>query len=476
MSESTSGIRNTIVSWLSSLLVLSVLAAIGWWGHANHWQFSHSKHASSAVETSAGHSLPDPAQSAEERPEIRPVAGELPEIAFSSAAGAKMVGIETSPVILKTMNEEIFANGTVEYDQTKVAQLSLRVGGTVWRVEKRLGDEVTRGEPLAIIDSAAVGEAKADLLEACVVYRLKSQHLARISQIKDAIAGREIIEVEAATELARTQRSTALQKLINLGFRLSPKELESLSPEELGNRLHVLGLPESLHEETMSNNQIPLVAPFSGIVTKCDIVQGESIEPARPFYVVADTSQMWIQLNVRQDDANRLKLGTPVRFISDMQAVPVTGTLTWIGTAIDPRTRTVQARAQVDNPLREENGTGRRLAAGTFGTARILLESRSGALAIPDNALHWQWEIGEEVVFVAEEEGKTFRPQIVEKGLLRDGYVQILQGLQTGARVVTSGSRVLAAELSEHLQAEVGENADAVRTFHHAHDDHSNGG
>lgn len=480
MNASTSRKSHPVTAWLNSLLVLAMLGLIGWWGHTYHWQFSGKSHASGSPQSSpTGSVASDESGVLPDKPNVTvSTADHLPSIEFSSAAGAKDSGINVVPVERKSMDEVVLANGVVDYDQTKVAQLSLRVGGSVWRVEKHLGDYVERGETLAIVDSAAVGEAKANLLEACVVYRLKTQHLGRISKIKDAVAGREIIELEAATELARTQRFNAFQKLINLGFKIQLEEIETLSADELANRLHRLGLPEALSQETSSDNLIPLVSPLSGVVTKCDVVRGETVEASTPFYVVADTRRMWIQLNVRQDDANRLKIGTPVIFSGDMRTPQVTAELTWIGTEIDPRTRTIQARAEVENPPldgeQNSTGTARLLSAGAFGTARILIQKQENVVVVPDEALHWQWEIGKEVVFVAEDAGRRFHPQVVSKGLARDGYVQILGGLQPGAQVVTTGSRMLSAELSEHLQEHVGENADAMRLFHHTHDDHHN--
>ncbi|MEV9116389.1 hypothetical protein AB0090_26880, partial [Klebsiella pneumoniae] len=96
-----------------------------------------------------------------------------------------------------------------------------------------------------IIDSAEVGEAKAALLEACVMFRFKQQHVERLSPIREAIAGRQLLEAEASLEMARAQRINALQKVINLGFRLTLPEIETLPATELSSKLHLLGLPAS---------------------------------------------------------------------------------------------------------------------------------------------------------------------------------------------------------------------------------------
>lgn len=462
---------------LTPALVLGLLTGIGWWGHTFHWDLGRTfaqappPGGTSAAEPSSGKSTSPDSPAADDHPKLRLVSGDLPAIRFRSVEGARNCGIDTAAVEARSLDESLSASAVVAYDGTRVAQLASRVAGTVARVEKRPGDQVEKGDPLVIIDSAEVGEAKAALLEACVMYRFKQQHVERLSPIREAIAGRQLLEAEASLEMARAQRINALQKVINLGFRLTLPEIETLPATELSSKLHLLGLPASYDPQTTSFNLIPLVAPFTGVVTSCDVVYGETVEPLKPFYEMADTRRMWIELSVRQDDTPQLRLGTPVMFETEAKTGPVTGTLTWIGTAIDPKTRTIPARAEVDLAATSQgDASSAPLRAGAFGTARILVQSHPEAVTIRDSALHWQWEIGREVVFVADEDGCSFQPRVVRKGLVRDGHVQILEGLKPGERVVTVGSRVLSGELSDHLQEQLGDNSEAARAFHHASD------
>jgi multidrug efflux pump subunit AcrA (membrane-fusion protein) len=84
---------------------------------------------------------------------------------------------------------------------------------------------------------------------------------------------------------------------------------------------------------------------------------------------------------------------------------------------------------------------------------------------VPNDALHWQWELSRDIVFVPAADGRRFEPRIVRKGLVQDDWVQVLDGLSAGERVVTGGSRILLSELSETLQERWGENDAAVRDF-----------
>ena len=452
--------------------VLALLSAVGWWGHSNHWQLSHS--AGAAVSRDGKASPGSPSKGAAGDGQVFTqddmATGELSPVQFASEAGAKSCGIEVVAAERRPMDDRVKATGVIGYDQTRLAQLAVRAPGSVAKVVRHLGDSVKKGDALVVVDAMEVGAAKANLLEACLLYDLKAKNLERLEQIKNSIAMRELVEAEAACKLAQTQRSNALQRLINLGFTLKLEDIESIPSDQRANHLHLLGMPEGFEPEADSGNLIPLTAPFDGVITSCEVVRGETVEPTKALYVLADVRRVWLHLNIRQDDAARVSIGSKVMFKGEASQ-PVEGTLTWIGTEIDARTRTVQARAEIENPPfdgSDSSPTSRRqLRAGEFGTAGVLICSQPDALSVPDKALHWQWELGREIVFVAADDGRTFHPQFVTRGITENGHAQILDGLESGDRVVTGGSRILSAELSERLQERVGTKADAERNFHH---------
>lgn len=465
--------RNTLthrLRWLPNVAILAGMAGIAWWGHTYHWTLPSLSGVDKSP-TAASLTAPESsATSSSATPSVqRLFPSTLPAIEFASAEAAHNCGIEFASVEKHSMDDVVVTHGRMGYDQTRIAQLSVRAPGIVWRAEKRVGDYVERGDILAIVDAADVGQAKANLLEAAVLYRLKSQEFERLQGLKTIIPERELIAAEAAREVSRTQRFNAMQKLVNLGFHLRLSEIESMSADELAEHLHLLGLPASLDPETASANLIPLKAPFAGVVINCEIVRGELVDSTKPQYVIADTSRMWINLDIRQEDAARLKLGTTVMFTQQGETRPVPGVLTWIGTEVDAHSRLVRARAEVDNPFLDDRqtdpGARRSLQAGAFGSAQIVIGIRPEVLVVPNNAVRWQWEIGRELVFVPSEDGKRFTPRVVSKGLVRDGRMQVTEGLQAGEQVVTSGSRVLSSELSEMLQPRLGDNASAVREF-----------
>jgi cobalt-zinc-cadmium efflux system membrane fusion protein len=87
-------------------------------------------------------------------------------VQFASAKAVEKAGVDIAVVHERPIIEAVVANGEVDYDQNRMAHLSSRVPGTVWRVEKQVGDHVRKGEVLAIIDAADVGRAKSEFLQA----------------------------------------------------------------------------------------------------------------------------------------------------------------------------------------------------------------------------------------------------------------------------------------------------------------------
>ena len=103
---------------------------------------------------------------------------------------------------------------------------------------------------------------------------------------------------------------------------------------------------------------------------------------------------MWLNLDLRLEDAKRVALGQQVRFWPD-GGQEATGNITWISTEADHKTRTVKVRAAL------QNGDGR-LRANTFGTGKVILHDQSQAVVVPSTAV--QWEGCCHVVFVRDKD------------------------------------------------------------------------
>ena len=164
----------------------------------------------------------------------------------------------------------------------------------------------------------------------------------------------------------------------------------------------------------------------------------------QPLLVVADVRRMWLMLGVRQEDAGKLVAGQPVHFRTDGGAAEVSGAVTWISTAVDEKTRTVQVRADLANP----EG---RLRANSFGKGRVVLREDRDAIVVPSEAVHWEGDCF--VVFVRDrdflKEGapKVFHVRKVRVGVRDARNTEVIAGVLPGEVVATRGSGTLRAEL-----------------------------
>ena len=434
-STALTAIAAEIAGWGLSLVTVAGLAAVGWFGHATHWTFRVGGHAAHDA-ASHGH------ETASSPP--RPQAGADAVIRFDSPEAVERSGIELVPVEARPMVDELVVNGVVRYDERHVAQLSTRVAGSVWRVDKHLGDRVARGDVMLIVESSDVGRLKAEFLNSLVAFEARREQLAILEEVKGAVMGRQLREATSALREARNHLVIAEQALVNLGFEITVADFLSLDDESRAARIRTLGLtPELLagvDPDHVTSNLIPLRAPFDGIVIGREAVVGEIVEAGRQIFEVADVSTMWVVLSVSKEDASSVSLGQTVRFRPDGSDEDCVSRISWISTEVDSETRTLEVRAEIptnpDAPLR----------ANTYGSGRIEVARLGAAVVVPSASV--QWDGSRWVVFVPAGEA-AFEPRPVQPGL-RNGDLVEISGEFAGSppsHVVGMGSHVLKSKI-----------------------------
>lgn len=446
-------------SWTLSIVTTAALAAVGWLGHATHWSFGLGGHAADHAQHGETHA--EHAAKAGETPAAPPGQKTSDTITFGSSEALTRTGIELVPVEKREMVSEIVANGVVGYDERRIAQLSTRVPGSIWRVEKRLGDPVHKGDILLIIDSQDVGSLKADFLNALVAYESRREQLAILEEVKSAVMGRQLREAKSALREARNHLTNAEQALVNLGFEVAISDFEPLDDEARASRIRTLGLPAGLmagiDPHRVTSNLLPLYAPFDGVVVGREAVVGEVIEAAKPIFEVADVSTMVLLLNVNKEDADKVAIGQPVRFRPDGSQEDFLSRITWISTEVNEETRTLQVRAEVENmplsPARvlaaeeREDGRVHGLRANTFGRGRIEIDRRGTATVVPRGSV--QWDGSRWVVFVPVGDA-AFTAKPVKPGVEAGDLVEITGDLAGDPRfthVVGAGSHALKSKI-----------------------------
>jgi multidrug efflux pump subunit AcrA (membrane-fusion protein) len=382
-------------------------------------------------------------------------------IQFASIESVKQAGVDVELIERAPIVEAITGSGEIVYDPTKQASLASRVPGSVWLVTKSVGDLVAKGEVLAVVDAAQVGDLKTSLLRALAEENLQRQNVSRLKQARSAIAGSRILDSEAALSKAQADVLSAEQSLRNLGLPINVEALRGLSEREVLDNLRLLGIPDEiraqLNSKTITSNFIPIVSPIEGVVTQRHVAPGEVVDPTRILFEVANTSQMWLTLNVPLENMDQLAVGQPIRFQADGSRYEVEGKLDWISTAADSQTRMVQVRAilpNIDGKLRSE----------TFGTGQIILREESDSIVIPTGASHWEGCC--QVVFVRDkhyfdspDSFKVFHVRSVRLGATNGEFTEVISGVLPGEVIATDGSDVLRAQL---LKNNLGAGCDCV--------------
>lgn len=369
-------------------------------------------------------------------------------IQFASVEAAKKAGVDVELVERGTIVESIRGSGSVVYDPTRLANLASRAKGSVALVRKNLGDRVVRGEILALIDAAEVGNLKTSLMRSIIEQRLQVSNVDRLTQAKDAVPTSLLLNARAAASKAQADVLSAEQSLRNLGLEIRLDALNGLTEAQMMDRLRFLSIPDSIVKEMgsqSSSNLLPIYSPLDGIVTERGASPGEVVDTTQNLFQVADTSRMWLLLSVSQEHASKLQLGQTVEFHSDGTRSVSAGVIDWISTTVDKTTRMIQIRAAL------ENGDGN-LRNETFGTGEVILRNEPNAIVIPSEATHWEGCC--QIVFVRDkdyfkspESYKVFHVRSVRLGATNGKRTEIISGVLPGEVIATAGSDVLRAQL-----------------------------
>lgn len=341
-------------------------------------------------------------------------------VQFASASVARDAGLEFHEVERRPVTEVLECQAEVSYDGNRYARLCPRAPGVVRTVHKDLGDRVEEGDVLAVLDSAQVGAARARLLQAEALTALWAKHHARERRLLERQISAERTALEAETKLteSRIALSAATQELKNLG--LTDEQIKAVS------------------QERDTSSSLALRAPFAGVVVERSAVVGEMAGASRPLFAIADTSKMWAALDLYETDLAKIKLGQSVVLkVVGLRGEAFGGRITWISAHVDPRTRTLKARAVVTN----SEGL---LRANMFGTAQITIHDKRPVLVVPKAAV--QWEGCCNVVFVKRSD-TLYEPRKVRLGYETDRFYEVKSGVEPGETVVTQGSFLLKTEI-----------------------------
>ena len=329
------------------------------------------------------------------------------------------VGLRTTRVALKELQEYLHVVGTVQAIDTRIGHVRPLTRGRVEKVDVRVGDRVRAGQALATFDNIEAGEVLAEYQGAVTeLQRLKLQQASaqRIAERNNELSDLGAIAKKNA-ELSRVEAQSAQDSV----------RVQESVVAGLVSRLRRFGV----EQVNVSNPSTVIRAPFAGVVIKAQTAPGDVFDADRELFSIADLSHVWVQAEVYEQDLGRVKIGQPaVITVDTYPGEKFQGQVTYLGDILDPQTRTARVRCEVANPEI-------RLKLDMFASIELPTHFSRRALVVPASAI--QDLNGNSVVFIRKTPtGFEVRP--VKTGKTLEEETEVQSGLQEGEQVVSVGS------------------------------------
>ena len=307
--------------------------------------------------------------------------------------------------VAHSARSQLVVTGVVAPDVLRTVPVISIATGRVVDIKARLGDTVRKGQLLMRVQSADIASAFSDYQKAIADEKLAGTQLERAKLLYDkgAISQNDLQTAENAENKAKVDVDTSREHLRVLGAGIE----------------HPSGI-------------VDIYAPISGVITDQQVTTAAGIQglsaAANPF-TISDLSSVWILCDVYENDLSNVHLGESADIrLSAYPDNTFTGTISNIGSVLDPNIRTAKVRLEVKNP-----GL---MKVGMFVTATFHGQKEQTHAAVPASAiLHLH---DRDWVYLAAGDKRFKRVEVKSGNTLPGNIQEILSGLEPGQRVVSN--------------------------------------
>jgi len=335
---------------------------------------------------------------------------------------------ETAPE--RVIRDSLLVAGEVRARSGGEAEVSAPITGRIDSTSPIpvVGSSVTEGQTLAFLSPPMPAPADLPALEFAITEaKIELEHTRRDRQRVErllevgAIPAKRVDEARDAEDVAEARLKAAQERLE-----------QYKSTRETGGAL-------------LNQSLFTLTSPLSGIVAEVNVIPGSNATQGQSLFRVVAVDSVYIVASVPETEAYRIPQlsGAEIELPGAERAIPIRRLVT-VGRFVDPNSRTLSVTYEVENP-------DRRLAIGQAVSVRLFLSRGAMAVAVPEDAVIDDG--GRPVVFV-QVGGESFARRPVRLGARAAGYVQVLEGVRPGERVVTRGAYLIRlAALSPQIPA-----------------------
>jgi len=306
--------------------------------------------------------------------------------------------------------------GNATYNAFKTTPVFSAIGGPVREILVAPGETVQAGQPLLTVNSPDYSAARSAYIKAKDAYSLADKFYTRAQDLfsHGAIAEADLQQAESNRTQAHADMESSADALRALGLK---------DPESV------------IKSSGQSTAQIPVPAPVSGEIVERLVGPGQLLAGGTTqCFTISDTNTVWVLVNVYQNDLPFVHLGDSVEINTESYPELFHGKISYIAPALDPTTRTLQARIVTQNPAKK-------LKRDMFVTALVGAGSIPDAITVPDAAVLHDTE-NQPFVYV-QTSTNQFARRLVTLGGSSKGRTQITSGLKEGEHLVGDGSLFL---------------------------------
>src|SRR5713101_7653545 len=303
--------------------------------------------------------------------------------------------------------------GSVAYNAFETTPVFAAIGGPVHEILVAPGQFVHAGQPLLTVTSPDFSNARSAYIKARDSFALSEKLYTRAQDLfaHGAISEADLQQAESNRTQAHADMESSADALKALGLK---------DPEA------------AIKKTTASTAEIPVLAPVTGEIVERLVGPGQLLQSgATQCFTISNTNTVWVLVNVYPSDLAFVHVGDAVEISTDSYRDRFHGKISYIAPALDPGTRTLQARIVTQNP-------GKKLKKDLYVTAQVKAGKIADALTVPDAAILRDSEI-QPFVYVQTKENK-FARRVVTVGESNQGRTQITSGLNEGEKLVGDGS------------------------------------